>query len=41
VDLERELTEMNKNGIQYLTVVQFLNQKLRMLRSSIVDGGKL
>ncbi len=41
VDLEREMTEMNKNGVQYLTVVQFLNQKLRMLRSSIVDGGKL
>lgn len=41
VDLEREMTEITKNGLQYLTLVQFINQKLRMLRSSIVEGGKI
>ena len=41
VDLERELTEITKNGLQYITLVQYLNHKLRTLRSSIVDGGKV
>lgn len=39
VDLERELTEITKNGMQYVTLVQFLNQKIRTLRSSIKEGG--
>ena len=41
VDIERELTEITKNGVQYLTLVQYLNQKIRTLRSSITDGGKV
>ncbi|HYR85220.1 MAG TPA: hypothetical protein VE422_14140 [Terriglobia bacterium] len=41
VDLEREMTEITKNGVQYLTLVQFLNQKFKMLRSSITDGGRV
>ena len=41
VDLDRELTEINKNGLQYLTLIEYLNQKLRTLRSSITDGGKV
>ena len=40
VDLERERTEITKNGIQYSTLVQYLNQKIRTLRSAITDGGK-
>ena len=40
VDLERELTEITKNGLQYITLVQYLNQKIRTLRSSITEGGK-
>ena len=40
VDLERELTEITKNGLEYLTLVQYLNQKIRTLRSAINDGGK-
>jgi flagellar basal-body rod protein FlgB len=40
VNLERELTESTKNGLQYITLVQFLNQKLRTLRASITEGGK-
>jgi flagellar basal-body rod protein FlgB len=40
VDLEREMTEITKNGLQYITLVQYLNQKIRTLRSAITDGGK-
>ncbi len=39
VDLDRELTEVTKNGLQYVTLMQFLQNKLRTLRSSITDGG--
>lgn len=41
VELERELTEITKNGLQYITLVQYLNQKLRTLRASINDGGRV
>ena len=41
VDIDRELTEITKNGVQYLTLVQYLNQKIRTLRSSITEGGKV
>ncbi|MBI4474540.1 MAG: flagellar basal body rod protein FlgB [Acidobacteria bacterium] len=41
VNLERELTEITKNGLQYITLVQYLNQKLRTLRAAINDGGKI
>ncbi len=41
VDIERELTEITKNGLQYITLVQYLNQKIRTLRSAITDGGKV
>jgi flagellar basal-body rod protein FlgB len=40
VDIDRELTEITKNGVEYLTLVQYLNQKIRMLRSAISDGGR-
>jgi len=35
VDLDREMTELSKNGLQYIALVQFLNQKIRTLRSAI------
>lgn len=41
VDIERELTEITKNGLQYITLVQYLNQKIRTLRSAITEGGKV
>jgi flagellar basal-body rod protein FlgB len=41
VDIERELTEITKNGLQYITLVQYLNQKIRTLRSAINEGGKI
>jgi flagellar basal-body rod protein FlgB len=41
VDIERELTEITKNGLEYITFVQYLNQKIRTLRSAISDGGKV
>ncbi|HLH32496.1 MAG TPA: flagellar basal body rod protein FlgB [Terriglobia bacterium] len=40
VDIERELTEITKNGLQYITLVQYLNQKIRTLRSAITEGSK-
>lgn len=40
VDLDRELTEITKNGLQYVTLVQYLNHKIRTLRSAVTDGGK-
>ena len=41
VDIERELTEITKNGLEYITFIQYLNQKIRTLRSAISDGGKV
>ena len=41
VDLDREMTELTKNGLQYIALVQFLNQKIRTLRTAISDGGKV
>lgn len=41
VDLERELTEITKNGLQYITLVQYLNHKLKTLRASITEGGRV
>jgi len=40
VDMDRELTEIAKNGVQYVTLIQYLNQKIRTLRAAITDGGK-
>lgn len=40
VDIERELTEITKNGMEYITLVQYLTQKIRTLRSAITEGGK-
>lgn len=41
VDLDRELTEITKNGLQYITIVQYLNQRIKTLRSAIIEGGKV
>lgn len=40
VDLEREMKEITKNALQYITLVQYLNQKIKTLRTAITDGGK-
>lgn len=40
VDIEREMTEISKNGLQYLTLLQYLNQKIRTMREAISEGGK-
>jgi flagellar basal-body rod protein FlgB len=41
VDLEQNMTELSKNALQYITMVQFLNQRLKTLRSSISEGGRV
>jgi len=40
VDIDRELTEVTKNGVQYLTLVEYLNQKIRTLRAAINEGAR-
>lgn len=40
VDLDREMSELSKNGLQYVTLIQYLNQKIRTLRAAINDGGR-
>ena len=41
VDLDREMTELTKNGLQYIALIQYVNQKLRTLRTSITEGGRV
>ena len=41
VDLEREMSELTKNGLQYLTLIEYLNQKVKTLRYAISEGGKV
>jgi len=40
VDLDREMSEITKNGLQYVAMLQFVSQKLKTLRSAINEGGK-
>jgi flagellar basal-body rod protein FlgB len=40
VDLDREMSEIAKNALQYVAMLQFVSQKLRTLRSAINEGGK-
>jgi flagellar basal-body rod protein FlgB len=40
VDLDHQITELTKNGLQYVTMIEYLNQKLQTLRSAINEGGK-
>ena len=40
VDIDTQMTEMTKNGLQYVTLVQYLNQKLKTLHSSLNEGGR-
>jgi len=40
VDLEREMTEMTKNGLQYVMLTQFMNSAVKSLRYAISDGSK-
>ena len=41
VDLEQNMTELTKNALQYITLVQYLNQRLKTLRASINEGGRV
>jgi flagellar basal-body rod protein FlgC len=40
VDLDREMSELTRNGLQYVAMIQFVSQKLKTLRSAINEGGK-
>jgi flagellar basal-body rod protein FlgB len=41
VDLEQNMMELTKNALQYITLVQYLNQRMRTLRTSIQEGGRV
>jgi flagellar basal-body rod protein FlgB len=41
VDLEREMSELTKNGLTYITLVQYLNSQFKTIRTAITDGGKV
>jgi flagellar basal body rod protein FlgB len=34
------MSELTKNGLQYVAMIQFVSQKLKTLRSAISEGGK-
>jgi flagellar basal-body rod protein FlgB len=40
VDLEHEMSEMTKNGLQYVMLAQFMNSSVKSLRYAISDGTK-
>jgi len=40
VDLDREMSELTKNGLQYVALIQFVSQKLKTIRSAINEGGR-
>jgi flagellar basal-body rod protein FlgB len=40
VDLDHQMSELTKNGLQYVAMIQFVSQKLKTLRSAINEGGK-
>jgi len=40
VDLEHEMSEMTKNGLQYVMLAQFMNSAVKSLRYAITDGTK-
>jgi len=40
VDLDREMAKMAKNHLLYNTYVQLFSKKIKMLKDSIVQGGR-
>jgi len=40
VSLESQMIESTSAGLQYITLIQYLNQKLRALRASITESGR-
>ena len=40
VDLDHQMSELTKNGLQYVAMIQFVSQKLKTLRSAVNEGGK-
>jgi flagellar basal-body rod protein FlgB len=40
VDLDHQMMEMNKNGMQYVMLIQNLGSTIKTLRAAITDGGR-
>jgi flagellar basal-body rod protein FlgB len=40
VDLEKQMTRMTQNGLQYMILVDYLRSDVQTIKSAINDGGK-
>lgn len=40
VDLEKQMTRMTQNGLQYMMLIQFLSSDIKILHTAISEGGK-
>jgi flagellar basal-body rod protein FlgB len=40
VDLEKQMTRMTQNGLQYMMLIQYLSSDIKTLHTAIIEGGK-
>ena len=40
VDLEKQMTQMTQNGLQYVLLVEYLRSNIQSIKTAITEGGK-
>ena len=40
VDLEKQMTQMTQNGLQYMLLVEYLRGNIQSIKTAITEGGK-
>ena len=40
VDLEKQMTTMTQNGLQYMLLVEYLRSDIQSIKTAITEGGK-
>jgi flagellar basal-body rod protein FlgB len=40
VDLEKQMTQMTQNGLQYMLLVEYLRSDIQSIKTAITEGGK-
>ena len=40
VDLEKQMTRMTQNGLQYMMLIQYLSSNIKILHTAITEAGK-
>jgi flagellar basal-body rod protein FlgB len=40
VNLETQMTSLTQNGLQYMTLIQFLSSNVQSIKYAITEGGK-